>query len=199
MPRPAFLMLLTAGLAATLSAVALPATSAGAAPRSTVHVHGRLLVLPSEQQGVATRYAVALADGDIVRVRGSFDAGTRTGALFDGRLSVPGSVVQTLVARGQSEPSAALREVDRRSLVRGFPSVSDVGQDDEGDLTHSRSADGAPLALVCRRDAGRGAASSSETPTGVTSPGNSPGGDMRGMRRFTLLTGALGMLTGSVT
>ena len=104
-------------LVATLCGVALPVASAKAASGSTLQLRGRLLVLPAERPGDETRYAVALADGDIVPVRGAFGRGVRTGALFDGRLAVPGSVVQALAARGESGPSAALQVVDRRSLV----------------------------------------------------------------------------------
>jgi hypothetical protein len=70
---------------------------------------------------------VALADGDIVAVRGEFGPGARTGARFEGRLAVPPSVARALAARGDSGPSAALRVVDRRSLVLrvvGAPSIT---------------------------------------------------------------------------
>ncbi|HEX4470699.1 MAG TPA: hypothetical protein VH085_01920 [Nocardioides sp.] len=137
MPRPARLTPLIAVLLATLSTLALstpafstlalPATSAGAETGSTVQVRGTLLVLPSERPGHAARYAVALADGDIVPMRGAFGPGARTGALFEGRLAVPASVARALAARGESGPSAALRVVDRRSLVLsvvGAPSIT---------------------------------------------------------------------------
>ena len=107
-----------------------PRTSAGASNAAGVSVHGRLLVVPSEVPGGEPAYGVALADGDIVRVRGRFAADARTGALFDGRLAVPPSVVEALAARGDSGPNAALRVADRWSLtlsVVGTPSVTQAG------------------------------------------------------------------------
>src|SRR4051795_8757141 len=70
------------------SALALAPTTARAAEPSgtaTVQVHGSLLVVPAERPGGHPSYGVALADGDIVPVRGSFAPSVRTGAGFDGR------------------------------------------------------------------------------------------------------------------
>jgi hypothetical protein len=121
------------GLVAT-SALALGPTTARAAQPSqpsgpaTVQVHGRLLVVPSERPGDQPSYGVALADGDIVPVSGSFDPSARTGAVFDGRLALPTSVTGSLARRTGVADSrrAALRLVDRRSLTLplvGAPSV----------------------------------------------------------------------------
>ena len=118
------------GLVAT-SALALAPTTARAAQPSgsaTVPVHGRLLVVPSERPGGHPSYGVALADGDIVPVRGSFDPSVRTGAMFHGRLALPASVTGALARRGAvaDKRSAALRLVDQRALtlpVVGTPSV----------------------------------------------------------------------------
>ena len=93
-----------------------------------VSVHGRLVVVPAEEPGGTTGYAVALADGDIVPVRGSFRADAHTGDVFDGRLALPAGVVRTLAARGESGTVAALRVVDQESLalqVTGTPVVTD--------------------------------------------------------------------------
>jgi hypothetical protein len=89
---------------------------AAAAPGPTVSVHGRLLVVPAETPGGHPAYAVALDDGDIVPVRGSFAPDVRTGAVFDGRLGIPTGVVDTMLRRGETGRTAALRIVDRRSL-----------------------------------------------------------------------------------
>jgi hypothetical protein len=121
------------GLVVT-TAVALTPTVAGAttsASVSSVTVHGRLLVVPSERPGGHASYGVALADGDIVQVRGHFAPDARTGAIFDGRLGLPASVTDVLARRGTvGDPrQAALRLVDRRSLtlsVVGAPSVAEV-------------------------------------------------------------------------
>src|SRR4029079_18038980 len=108
------------GLAVT-TALALGPAPAGAASQSgiaSVPVHGRLLVVPSERPGGHPSYGVALADGDIVPVRGSFDPSVRTGAMFHGRLALPASVTGALARRGAvaDERSAALRLVDQRAL-----------------------------------------------------------------------------------
>jgi hypothetical protein len=127
MVRPARLTLLTAAFAVVLAGLATPATSAGAATSDTVSVHGTLLVVSSERPGGHTAYGVALADGDIIRVRGRFGTDARTGAVFDGRLALPRSVVATLAARGEPGSTTALRLVDRRALtlsVAGSPSVT---------------------------------------------------------------------------
>jgi hypothetical protein len=122
-----FAVLSTALATAVSTALALAPASAGAVPvpeLASVHVHGRLVV--AETDGVVSRtsYAVQLAGGDIVPVRGPFDASVRTGAVFDGRLALPASVASVAISRG-----AALRIVDRRSLslsVIGTPSVTAV-------------------------------------------------------------------------
>jgi hypothetical protein len=101
--------------------------AAGATTGSSVHVHGRLLVAAPEVAGGHAAYAVALAGGDIVPVRGPFAGGVRTGAVFDGRLALPAGVVATMSRQGWSGPAAALRVVDARSLtlaVVGTPSVT---------------------------------------------------------------------------
>ncbi len=128
--RPSTVLAGSLGLVAT-SALALAPTTARAAQPSglaTVQVHGRLLVVPAEGPGDRPSYGVALADGDIVPVRGSFDPSVRTGAVFDGRLALPASVTGALARSGAvADPRrAALRLVDRRSLTLslvGAPSV----------------------------------------------------------------------------
>src|SRR4051794_17789477 len=121
------------GLAVT-TALAMAPTRAGAAQASglaTVQVHGTLVVVASETPGGHPSYGVALADGDIVPVRGSFDPSVRTGAEFEGRLAIPASVTDALTGRTVvADPRrAALRLVDRRSLtlsVVGTPTVTEV-------------------------------------------------------------------------
>ena len=92
---------------------------------ATIEVQGTLVVAESDgPAGGSTSYAVALADGDLVPVRGQFPPDARTGATFSGRLALPASV-----ASAASSVSAALRIVDRRSLslsVVGTPSVTAV-------------------------------------------------------------------------
>ena len=92
---------------------------------ATIDVRGTLVVAQADgPAGGSTSYAVELADGSLVRVRGAFSPDARTGASFHGRLSVPGSV-----ARTATSPAAALRIVDRRALtlsVVGSPSVTAV-------------------------------------------------------------------------
>ena len=124
--------LLTAALPIALLAVPLTGMvalgpPAGAVTGPTVAVHGRLLVVPAELPGGTTRYGVALADGDIVPIRGRVPSAARTGAVFDGRLAVPADVLGTLAARGESGRAAALRVVDRRDLtldVVGAPTIT---------------------------------------------------------------------------
>lgn len=150
---PRRLGVLAAGAAlavAAVSALTLPATAVSA-PAPTVVVHGTLLVVQPDRPGAATRYGVALPDGDIVPVRGRFPANARTGARFSGRLAVPTTIRETLAARGVTGPAAALRLVDQRSLtlaVVGRPAVTEVARattptthqqfvaavDNEGDL-----------------------------------------------------------------
>ena len=126
--------LLTAALLTVSSATAAAAglvVPAEAVTGPSVTVHGRLLVLPGEAPGGHPAYGVALADGDIVPVRGTFDPAVRTGAVFDGRLGLPAGVVTALSRRGESGSTAALRIVDRRSLslpVLGTPTVTDAPQ-----------------------------------------------------------------------
>jgi hypothetical protein len=128
MPRAARLRLLTSALAClAAAATSAPALAGPATADPTVAVHGHLLVVPSERPGGTTSYAVALADGDIVPVRGDFGAGVRTGATFDGRLALPAAVVRTMAASRESTPAAALQVVDRRSLVLsvvGTPTIT---------------------------------------------------------------------------
>ena len=96
---------------------------------TSIPVHGRLLVAQPDAPGLRPTYAVALADGDIVPMRGSFDPDVRTGAVFDGRLALPATVTRTLTDHGESGAAAALRVVDRRSLalaVVGAPTISEV-------------------------------------------------------------------------
>jgi hypothetical protein len=117
-PHPTLLALLsTTACAAVVSGLALPTTYARAIGESTLALHGTLLVVPSERPGGAREYAVALADGDIVRVSGRFGADARTGAVFDGRVALPEGLPHT----------DALRRVDRRGLtltVAGSPSIT---------------------------------------------------------------------------
>ena len=118
--------------AALLVVVPLAEAPAGAEAVSTgpaLSVHGRLMVVPSERPGGRPAYGVALADGDIVEVRGRFGPDARTGDVFDGRLELPTSVTRMLARRPTvSDPRrAALRIVDRRSLtlrVLGTPTVT---------------------------------------------------------------------------
>jgi hypothetical protein len=100
-----------------------------AATGPSVAVHGHLLVVASERPGGHPAYGVAMADGDIVEVRGAFAPTVRTGDVFDGRLALPSSVTRALARRTPtSDPArAALRIVDRRSLtltVAGTPTVT---------------------------------------------------------------------------
>src|SRR5690242_17769595 len=127
-------------LASTAGTVATPTTAGAAAARgASVAVRGTLLVARSDAPGGSrTSYAVALADGDLVPVRGRF-AGARPFARFSGRLALPASVVSTLTARGvpvagraldaaSAAGRAALRLVDHRALtleVSGSPTLAD--------------------------------------------------------------------------
>lgn len=115
-----------------VAASSVPGVWAGADASSTgptVTVHGHLLVVPSERPDGDASYAVALADGDIVPVRGPFAATARTGDDFSGRLALPAAVTRALARRTTAgDPErAALRIVDRRSLtltVVGTPTVT---------------------------------------------------------------------------
>jgi hypothetical protein len=119
-------LLAVGGITASATALIAPAEAASGL---SVLVHGRLLVVPAEAPGGHPGYGVALADGDIVPVRGSFDPEIRTGALFTGRLAIPAGVLRALSSRGETGATAALRIVDRRSLslpVLGTPSIIDA-------------------------------------------------------------------------
>ena len=75
----------TAGAGTTIAAAVAPPTRG-----ATIEVHGTLWVAQSDgPTGGSTSYAVALADGDLVPVRGTFAPETRTGATFSGRLALP--------------------------------------------------------------------------------------------------------------
>src|SRR5580765_7894833 len=110
------------GLAVTTAVVGAPSgASAAQSPMvTTLEVRGTLVVAQSDgPSGGRTSYAVALADGDIVPVRGTFPPEARTGATFDGRLALPAQVTGALAGRTSvTDPRrAALRIVDRRSLT----------------------------------------------------------------------------------
>src|SRR6478735_7360927 len=115
------------GLTVTTAVAVTPfgADAAESPSGATIEVHGTLVVAQADSPaGGSTSYAVELADGSLVRVRGAFSPDARTGASFHGQLSVPGSI-----ARTAASPAAALRIVDRRALtlsVVGSPSVTAV-------------------------------------------------------------------------
>src|SRR4051812_31642855 len=135
--------LLTAvgGLLVTASTVGTT-TPAGAVETSgttTVQVDGTLLMAQPDGPGVRPSYAVALADGDLVPVRGPL-ADARPMSHVTARLALPGSVLSGLAARGTSVRSGAtldaastagrqaLRLVDRPSLtlrIWGTPDLTD--------------------------------------------------------------------------
>src|SRR5262245_8719288 len=126
------------GLAVTTAVGLTPAEAGAAQPLgATIGVHGTLVVAVSDgPAGGSTSYAVELADGDLVPVRGSFDASARTGDVFDGRLAIPASVANAAPSR-----DAALRLVDRRSLtlsVVGTPSVSAAAAAAVTPVTHQQ-------------------------------------------------------------
>lgn len=123
------LRLLAAVLAAGISVggTAVSVAPARAAVGPSVHVHGRLIVVPADRPDGHPLYGVATAAGDIIPVRGRLGADVRTGAIFDGRLAVPGAVLTTLAQRKQSGAAAALRLVDVRGLtlsIVGSPTVT---------------------------------------------------------------------------
>ena len=93
---------------------------------ASIPVHGRLLVAQPDAPGRLPTYAVALTDGDIVPIRGTFDPGVRTGDVFDGRLALPATVTSTLSDHGESGATAALRVVDRRSLTLAVVGASTI-------------------------------------------------------------------------
>jgi hypothetical protein len=135
--------LLTAagGLLVTASTVGTT-TPAGAVETSgttTVQVDGTLLMAQPDGPGARPSYAVALADGDLVPVRGPL-ADARPMSHVTALLALPGSVLSGLAARGTSVRSGAtldaastagrqaLRLVDRRSLtlrIWGTPDLTD--------------------------------------------------------------------------
>src|SRR5262245_45401466 len=98
-------VLTTASTAAAIPALVAPADATAGA---SVSVHGRLLVVQPDTPGGGTTYGVAMADGDIVAVRGRFGPEARTGDRFTGRLAVPAGVVGTLARSGESGSTAAL-------------------------------------------------------------------------------------------
>jgi hypothetical protein len=121
--------MLALALMATSALTPVLMAPAGAVAGSSIAVHGRILVAQPDALGRQPRYAVALADGDIVPIRGDFDPGARTGAVFDGRLALPATVTRTLSDHGESGATAALRVVDRRVLtlaVVGSPTITEV-------------------------------------------------------------------------
>jgi hypothetical protein len=133
-------VLAAALVAATVATPGLVPPAAAAAGAS-IQVHGTLLVVPPEEPGGHTGYGVALADGDIVPVRGRLGHDVRSGATFDGRLAVPTDVAAALVARRESGSTAALRIVDHRHLslaVVGTPSVTQAPPVDDVGTIHTQ-------------------------------------------------------------
>src|SRR5215218_3265467 len=126
----------------TAAAVGTPERAVAAEPTgtTTVAVQGTLLVAQSDgPAGPRTTYAVALADGDLVPVRGLV-GGARPFSHFTGRLALPASVLTTLAARDTAGSAGAtldatagpgrdaLHLVERRSLtlrVSGTPTLTD--------------------------------------------------------------------------
>src|SRR4051812_48782537 len=117
--------LLAGALGLAYAAAPLAGVSAAVPGLTTIDVRGTLLVAQSDgPSGGSTSYAVELADGDLVPVRGEFPADVRTGASFHGRLAVPASVASVAASA-----ASALRLVDGRGLtlsVVGSPAVSAV-------------------------------------------------------------------------
>jgi hypothetical protein len=113
------------GLAVATAVTLTPygADAAESPAAASIEVHGTLMVAESDgPAGGSTSYAVELADGDFVPVRGQFPPDARTGATFSGRLALPASVASLASFRG-----AALRAVERRMLtlsVVGTPTVT---------------------------------------------------------------------------
>jgi hypothetical protein len=135
--------LLTAALVAVVPLAGTPALSppADAVTGPTLEVHGSLLVVPSEVPGGSPMYGVALAGGGIVPVRGRFPDDVRTGATFDGRVTLPEGLLATLEQRGESGPAAALRLAGQRTqplVVLGTPSVSAPPQADVTPTVHQQ-------------------------------------------------------------
>lgn len=75
-------------------------TASGAEAGLTMSLHGRLVVVPAETPGGHPAYGVALADGDIVPVRGRFGAHARTGDRVRTRLALPRTVARQLTTAG---------------------------------------------------------------------------------------------------
>jgi hypothetical protein len=129
------------GLLVTASAVGttVPAGAAESADLTTVKVDGTLLIAQPDGPGARPSYAVELADGDLVPIRGSL-ADARPLSHLSARLALPAGVLSGLAARGTSvgtgatldatSPAgrAALRLVDQRSLtlrLAGAPVLTD--------------------------------------------------------------------------
>jgi len=124
------LLVAAGGLLATASTVGttVPAGAAQRAGVTTVQVDGTLLMAQPDGPGARPSYAVALADGDLVPVRGPLSH-TRPLSHVTARLALPASVLSGLAARGTSVGTGttleatssagreALRLVDRRSLT----------------------------------------------------------------------------------
>ncbi|HEX3929601.1 MAG TPA: hypothetical protein VHW64_02770 [Nocardioides sp.] len=135
-------------------AVALSLTAAGlAAPAGAseagtamVHVHGRLLVVAAEQPGQRQLYGVALADGEIVEVRGRFAGNARTGEVFDGLLAADPAALRLAGRLGQplrvvGTPSvtpgaAAATPTVHQQFVAALDNEGALGQDDTQLLAH---------------------------------------------------------------
>jgi hypothetical protein len=132
-------MLLAGVLTTTIAVIASPASTAESAGVATVEVHGTLLVAQSDEPGSLPTYAVALAGGDLVPVRGPL-ADARPLSHFSGSLALPDSVITSMAAQGrETRPGEsfeamsdsgrdALRLVDHQGLtllVSGTPSLSD--------------------------------------------------------------------------
>ena len=103
------------GLLVTASTVG---TTARPAPRSragatTVQVDGTLLMAQPDGPGARPSYAVALADGDLVPVRGPL-SGARPMSHVTARLALPASVLSGLAARGTSLSGRRDARRDRR-------------------------------------------------------------------------------------
>jgi hypothetical protein len=130
------------GLAVTTAVVGTSPSAGAVEPVgvATVAVQGTLLVAQSDEpSGGHTAYAVALADGDLVPVRGPL-GDARPFSHFTGHLALPATVLSALAARGTPISAGAtlaattgagldaLRLVDHRSLtlrVSGTPTVTD--------------------------------------------------------------------------
>jgi RNase P/RNase MRP subunit p29 len=94
------------GLLVTASAVGttVPAGAAESADLTTVKVDGTLLIAQPDGPGARPSYAVELADGDLVPIRGSL-ADARPLSHLSARLALPAGVLSGLAARGTSAGS----------------------------------------------------------------------------------------------